>query len=246
MLLGKEKIPLYCQLAEVIINEIETKGLEENDRLPAEREYCEKYKLSRATVRQAIDYLEKKGYIYKIQGSGTFVSSRRLKQKLLKFYSFTEEMKKQGKIPESKILSFKTIEADDKISKELNLSKKEKVFELVRIRLADGEKVMYEKTYLPYKKFLNLSKKDLLTSPLYDILQSRYRLTFTKAIERFSVGVSDTHVSDMLSISCGTPIINLQRWTYTGIEIIEYTISSVRGDKFEFEVELDKEQNNRL
>lgn len=246
MLLGKEKIPLYCQLAEVIINEIETKGLEENDRLPAEREYCEKYKLSRATVRQAIDYLEKKGYIYKIQGSGTFVSSRRLKQKLLKFYSFTEEMKKQGKIPESKILSFKTIEADDKISKELNLSKKEKVFELVRIRLADGEKVMYEKTYLPYKKFLNLSKKDLLTSPLYDILQSRYRLTFTKAIERFSVGVSDTHVSDMLSISYGTPIINLQRWTYTGIEIIEYTISSVRGDKFEFEVELDKEQNNRL
>lgn len=246
MLLGKEKIPLYCQLAEVIINEIETKGLEENDRLPAEREYCEKYKLSRATVRQAIDYLEKKGYIYKIQGSGTFVSSRRLKQKLLKFYSFTEEMKKQGKIPESKILSFKTIEADDKISKELNLSKKEKVFELVRIRLADGEKVMYEKTYLPYKKFLDLSKKDLLTSPLYDILQSRYRLTFTKAIERFSVGVSDTHVSDMLSISCGTPIINLQRWTYTGIEIIEYTISSVRGDKFEFEVELDKEQNNRL
>ena len=246
MLLGKERIPLYCQLAEVIINEIETKGLEENDRLPAEREYCEKYKLSRATVRQAIDYLEKKGYIYKIQGSGTFVSSRRLKQKLLKFYSFTEEMKKQGKIPESKILSFKTIEADDKISKELNLSKKEKVFELVRIRLADGEKVMYEKTYLPYKQFLDLSKKDLLTSPLYDILQSRYRLTFTKAIERFSVGVSDTHVSDMLSISCGTPIINLQRWTYTGIEIIEYTISSVRGDKFEFEVELDKEQNNRL
>ena len=246
MLLGKERIPLYCQLAEVIINEIETKGLEENDRLPAEREYCEKYKLSRATVRQAIDYLEKKGYIYKIQGSGTFVSSRRLKQKLLKFYSFTEEMKKQGKIPESKILSFKTIEADDKISKELNLSKKEKIFELVRIRLADGEKVMYEKTYLPYKKFLDLSKKDLLTSPLYDILQSRYRLTFTKAIERFSVGVSDTHVSDMLSISCGTPIINLQRWTYTGIEIIEYTISSVRGDKFEFEVELDKEQNNRL
>lgn len=93
MLLGKEKIPLYCQLAEIIINEIESKGLKENDRLPAEREYSEKYKLSRATVRQAIDYLEKKGYIYKIQGSGTFVSSRRLKQKLLKFYSFTEEMK---------------------------------------------------------------------------------------------------------------------------------------------------------
>ncbi len=246
MLLGKERIPLYYQLAEIIINEIENKGLQENDRLPAERAYCEKYKLSRATVRQAIDYLEKKGYIYKIQGSGTFVSARRLKQKLLKFYSFTEEMKKQGKTPESKILSFKEVEAGEKISKELNLEKGDKVFELIRLRLADGEEIMYEKTYLPTKKFPNLSKKDLLISPLYDILQGRYKMIFTKATERFSVGISDKKVADMLSIVEGTPVIKLQRWTYIGIEIIEYTISSVRGDRFEFEVELEEEQNNRL
>ena len=246
MLLGKERIPLYYQLAEIIINEIENKGLQENDRLPAERAYCEKYKLSRATVRQAIDYLEKKGYIYKIQGSGTFVSARRLKQKLLKFYSFTEEMKKQGKTPESKILSFKEVEAGEKISKELNLEKGDKVFELIRLRLADGEEIMYEKTYLPTKKIPNLSKKDLLISPLYDILQGRYKMIFTKATERFSVGISDKKVADILSIVEGTPVIKLQRWTYTGIEIIEYTISSVRGDRFEFEVELEEEQSNRL
>ena len=197
-------------------------------------------------MRQAIDYLEKKGYIYKIQGSGTFVSSRRLKQKLLKFYSFTEEMKKQGKIPESKVLSFKEIEAGEKIAKELNLEKSEKVFELIRLRLADGEEIMYEKTYLPVKKFSSLTKKDLINTPLYDILQSRYKMIFTKAIERFSVEISDKKVADILSIAEKTPVIRLQRWTYTGIEIIEYTISSVRGDKFEFEVELQEEQDNRL
>lgn len=239
-MLGKEKTPLYFQLAEIITNEIDANGLQENDRLPAEREYCEKYKLSRATVRQAIDFLVKKGYIYKVQGSGTFVSSRRLKQKLLKFYSFTEEMKKQGKNPESKILSFKVIEADEKISKELNLVKKEKVFELIRLRLADNEKVMYERTYLPYNKFNTLTKKDLLISPLYDILQGRYGLTFTKATERFSVKTANAKVAEVLKVNVGTPIIKLQRWTSVGIEVIEYTVSSVAGDKFEFEVELNK------
>ena len=114
------------------------------------------------------------------------------------------------------------------------------------LRLADGEEIMYEKTYLPVKKFPNLSKKDLLISPLYDILQSRYKMIFTKAIERFSLEISDKKVADVLSIVEGTPVIKLQRWTYTGIEIIEYTISSVRGDRFEFEVELEEEQNNRL
>lgn len=240
MLLVNSKSPLYYQLAEIIIEEIKEKNLQENDKILTEREYCEKYNLSRATVRQAIAYLEKKGYIYKIQGCGTFVSSRTMKQKLLKFYSFTEEMKKQGKVPESKILSFKEIKADEKISKELKLNVDDKVFELIRLRIADGEAVMYEKTYLPAKKMPELSKKDLLKNPLYDILQSRYKLSFTKALERFSVLSADKKTADVLNISENSPLIKLQRWTYTGIEIVEYTVSSVRGDRFEFEVELEE------
>ena len=239
MILNKSKSPLYYQLAELIVEEIKNKNLKENDKILTEREYCEKYNLSRATVRQAIAYLEKKGYIYKIQGCGTFVSSRVLKQKLLKFYSFTEEMKKQGKIPESKIISFKEKEAGEKIGLELKIDKSEKVFELIRLRIADGEEMMYEKTYLPVKKFPSLSKKDLLESPLYDILQVRYGINFSKAVERFSVLSCEDDIAKILSIDIKSPVIKLQRWTYTGIERIEYTISFLRGDRFEFEVELE-------
>lgn len=239
-MLLQSKSPLYYQLAEIILNEIKDKNLKENDRILTEREYCEKYNISRATVRQAIAYLEKKGYIYKIQGCGTFVSSRVMKQKLLKFYSFTEEMKKQGKVPESKIMSFKEKEADEKISKELNINKSDKVFELVRLRIADSEAVMYEKTYLPAKKMLGLSKKDLMKNPLYDILQSRYNIVFTKALERFSVQSADKKTAEILLIPESSPLIKLQRWTYTGMEIVEYTVSSLRGDRFEFEVELEE------
>ncbi|WP_130892054.1 GntR family transcriptional regulator [Fusobacterium ulcerans] len=239
MLLNKSKSPLYYQLAEIIIEEIKTKNLKEDDKILTEREYCEKYNLSRATVRQGIAYLEKKGYLYKIQGCGTFVSSRVLKQKLLKFYSFTEEMKKQGKTPESKILSFKEKIAGEKIAQELNLDKEEKIFELVRLRLADEDIYMYEKTYLPVKKFLNFSKKDILNIPLYDVLQKKYNIIFSKATERFSVLSADKKISEALEIDEKSPIIKLQRWTYTGIEKIEYTVSFLRGDKFEFEVDLE-------
>ena len=236
----QSKSPLYYQLAEIIINDIKEKNLQENDRILTEREYCEKYNLSRSTVRQAIAYLEKKGYIYKVQGCGTFVSSRVMKQKLLKFYSFTEEAKKQGKTPSSKILSFKEKKADEKICKELNINKDDKVYELQRLRLADDEVVMYEKTYLLEKKMQGLSKNILLENPLYDILQNRYNISFTKAIERFSVLLADENIAEILTIPQGSPIIRLQRWTYAGMEIIEYTVSLVRGDRFEFEVELEE------
>lgn len=236
----QSKSPLYYQLAEIIINDIKEKNLQENDRILTEREYCEKYNLSRSTVRQAIAYLEKKGYIYKVQGCGTFVSSRVMKQKLLKFYSFTEEAKKQGKVPSSKILSFKEKKADEKICKELNINRDDKVYELQRLRLADDEVVMYEKTYLLEKKMQGLSKNILLEKPLYDILQNRYNISFTKATERFSVLLADEKIAEILTISQGSPIIRLQRWTYAGMEIIEYTVSLVRGDRFEFEVELEE------
>lgn len=236
----QSKSPLYYQLAEIIINDIKEKNLQENDRILTEREYCEKYNLSRSTVRQAIAYLEKKGYIYKVQGCGTFVSSRVMKQKLLKFYSFTEEAKKQGKTPSSKILSFKEKKADEKICKELNINRDDKVYELQRLRLADDEVVMYEKTYLLEKKMQGLSKNILLENPLYDILQNRYNISFTKATERFSVLLADEKIAEILTIPQGSPIIRLQRWTYAGMEIIEYTISLVRGDRFEFEVELEE------
>lgn len=81
----------------MILNDIEEGKLKEHDKLLSEREYCDLYDISRATVRQAILELEKNGYIYKQQGKGTFVSPQAFKQDLLKFYSFTDEMKKLGK-----------------------------------------------------------------------------------------------------------------------------------------------------
>jgi GntR family transcriptional regulator len=111
---------------------------------------------------------------------------------------------------------------------------------LQRLRLADDEVVMYEKTYLLEKKMQGLSKNILLENPLYDILQNRYNISFTKATERFSVLLADEKIAEILTIPQGSPIIRLQRWTYAGMEIIEYTVSLVRGDRFEFEVELEE------
>lgn len=217
MVLKNSKSPLYYQLAEIILSEIESKNLKENDKLLTEREYAKKYELSRATVRQALAYLEEKGYVYKIQGCGTFVSSKVIQQKLLKVYSFTEEMKKLGKIPESKILSLKKIVGDEKVAKELNLNSSDEIFELERLRIADREIIMYERTYMPVKKMPNLSKKELLISPLYDIIQSRYKINFNKVFERFSVLKADESVASILQVNRNSPLIKLQRWTYLSL-----------------------------
>lgn len=71
-------LPLYYQLKQIIIEMIEAKKLGENERIPTEKALCEKYGISRATVRQALTELENEEYIYKIQGKGTFVAAKNM------------------------------------------------------------------------------------------------------------------------------------------------------------------------
>lgn len=113
----KSCIPLYYQLMNIILEKIELGVLQEHDKLPSERELCEKYDISRSTVRQTLQELQNNGYVYREHGKGTFVSSQAVKQDLLKFYSFTEEMKKIGKVPKSNVIDFHIIKATENLAK---------------------------------------------------------------------------------------------------------------------------------
>ena len=70
------KTPLYLQLVNILVEKIE-KNMEEHEQILSEREICDIYDVSRTTVRQALDQLEKEGYIYKVHGKGTFLSPKR-------------------------------------------------------------------------------------------------------------------------------------------------------------------------
>lgn len=84
MLDSKNKVPLYFQLVNNLLDQIDT-DMGPNEKLPTEKEICELYSVSRTTVRLAMSELEKRGYIYRIQGKGSFVSA--MKKKLSKLFS---------------------------------------------------------------------------------------------------------------------------------------------------------------
>src|SRR5262249_23585341 len=146
----------------------------------SELELCEKFNVSRTTTRKAMQILEKEGLITIIHGKGTFVSSSIFNQSLIRFYSFTDEMKKIGKVPSSVVLSFDTIKADDQIYKKMNICSEELVYKLVRVRLADDEPILFETTYLPVSRFPGLKKEQFEARPMYEIFQQDYRVTLDR------------------------------------------------------------------
>lgn len=234
------RIPLYYQLMDIIIEMIEDGNLGEDDQLPSERELCETYGVSRSTVRQAIQELEKEGYIYRVHGRGTFVSPEKFKQALLEFYSFTEEMKKIGKKPSSKVLDFKIGKCDEQIARIMKLDVGEDIYIFTRLRLANKEPMMVETSYIPYKRFPGISKEQLEKHPMYHIFTKKHNADFTCAEEVFQTVLTREEEAKVLNYTPGQPSMLIERYTYENGDLIEYTKGIARGDRFKYAVVLKK------
>jgi DNA-binding LacI/PurR family transcriptional regulator len=68
--------PKYVGLARDLAREIARKPMEVGDRLGTEQEIGDRFGLSRVTVRQALDVLEKGGYVLRQRARGTFVARK--------------------------------------------------------------------------------------------------------------------------------------------------------------------------
>ncbi|MEN4334053.1 GntR family transcriptional regulator [Streptococcus pyogenes] len=149
--------PLYLQIVDDLEVKIK-KSMTENDKLLSERELSDLYGVSRITIRLALKELELRDLIYKKQGKGTYVSGiKEPVTDLSSTYSFTEQMKKMGKMPKTEILSFEQYQVTPYLSGLLELDPDTEVFELERLRIADDMPLMFERSYIPAQPFQGLS-----------------------------------------------------------------------------------------
>lgn len=232
--------PLYQQLFDLMRSEIEDR-LDEGDQLESEREICAKYQVSRTTVRQALEKLENEGYIEKIHGKGNFVAHRLISQDLARFYSFSEEMRKLGKVPSSRLTSFEIVEAEENLSHSLGIAEHELAFKLIRVRFADDTPMMYESTFLPFERFEGLKPESLSTRSLYDVLREDFAVHISNGEEVLRPILINRVESMYLDVPVGSPGLKITRTTREGGRVIEYTRSIARGDKFQYRVYLENE-----
>ena len=75
------QLPRYQQIVEDLLDRIERGDLAPGDRFPSERALSEEFEVNRRTLRNSLDVLERRGLVERRQGSGTFVTSPRFREK---------------------------------------------------------------------------------------------------------------------------------------------------------------------
>lgn len=232
-----KKQPLYGQLFNVLRDKINN-DMSPGDLLPSERQLSERYGLSRTTVRLALEGLENRGLIYRRHGKGTFVADEGHSTTDLSLcYSFTDEMRKLGRVPSTLILGFTEEEANKAVSAALGLHLGTHVYNLHRLRLADGIPMLVGHTYLPMQPFPGFSQEIASERPLYDILEHEYHQQIATAEEEIRAGTVCPSEAEQLGIPTGAPMLEITRVTCNVIgDVIEYTQSVARADKFKYHV----------
>jgi GntR family transcriptional regulator len=96
-------LPVYVQISEVLIREIAAGRLMDGARLPPERDLAQQHFTTVRTLRKALDLLEKKGLLDRIQGSGNYVRTGAVVESI--YSMFRLELRGGGGLPTARVLS---------------------------------------------------------------------------------------------------------------------------------------------
>ena len=164
--------PVYIQIHNQLRENIENGHWKVGQKIPAERELAAEFGVSRMTLRQAIQTLVDEGVLERRVGSGTFVASRKVQDKMAGVTSFTELMIAAGKKPSSKTISYHLTTPSQSEIERLKLEPDERVLRMERIRYGNEIPICYEVATVPAKLVENFSKTEI-TSSFYRTLEKR-------------------------------------------------------------------------
>ncbi|WML45960.1 GntR family transcriptional regulator [Neobacillus sp. PS3-40] len=240
MIKKNSPIPIYYQLEELIKELIEKGELKPGDSIPAEREYAEKYQISRMTVRQAFTQLVNDGYLHRIQGKGTFVADRKIEQPLQGLTSFTEDMKARGLKPGNQLIHFEIIPATSQIATQLAIQEYGPVYEIKRIRLADDVPMALETNYISANLIKGLTEQ-IVNQSLYAHIEGQLGLLIDHASQVIESSIANQIEAQYLKIKKGTPVMLIQRNTYLQDGTpVEFVKSAYRADRYKFMIQMKR------
>lgn len=234
-------IPYYQQLADLLRREIsERETRDQVYQLPSENELAERHGITRATVRHALDVLERDGWIFREKGVGSFAAIRRVEHELTQLVSTTEDMRRRGWSLATQVVSLEQTPGVPYVAHSLELPERAIVYELCRLRLVDGEPLSLQTAYLPVGLCPNLEENDL-TGSLYHLLETRYELRLWTGKEILRARCATPYEADLLRIKEDMPVMYMERTTYAANGVaVEYLEAVWRGDRYDFKVTLSR------
>ncbi len=211
-------LPIYYQIKQNIKTRILNKEFNPGDKIPSENQLAEQFKVTRLTVRQAIQLLTQEGLLASRRGNGTFVTDN---ENLIKSHSyesagFIDENFYHVQKPETKTVEINMVTAPEFVKEKLKLGKNDRtVVQLKRVRHLKSNSFNFIINYLPLEIGSQIIEEKLYNRSLLEILENDVGIDFTEAFQTIKASFAEQEVADKLNIPSGSPMLSVLRTMYT-------------------------------
>ena len=233
-------VPRYYEIEQALRARIAE--LKPDEPLPSDAMLCEEFGVSRMTARNAVQRLVQEGIVYRVPGRGTFVADPPVHRQAGNLLSFTEEMRRRGRVPSSKVLAREVREPGPSEASWLQLTPGDSVIVLRRLRLADDEPVAIEEAVFPAATLGDLlDTADLEQRSLHDTLVHSGHIP-TQGRARLGAESARPEDALLLGVPAGSALLVEKRVIHDQdgrpLELCE---SRYAGDRYGLDVQFDVE-----
>lgn len=230
-------VPRYVQIERALRERIGE--LVPGDSLPSDAELCAEFGVSRMTARNSMTHLVQERLVERVPGRGTFVARPPTHRQAGNLLSFSNEMRRRGRVPSSRVIARGLRPASDVEVTELWLRRGVDVAFVRRVRLADGEPIALETSVLPGTCASILMSADLERDSLHAVLVSARRLP-TRGRGVLDAEPATDDDAELLGLAPGSALLVERRLIFDQHNRpLERTESRYAGDRYALDLEFD-------
>jgi GntR family transcriptional regulator len=230
----------------LFIKERITSGvLQPGHRLPSEPRLAESHRLSRVTVRRALDGLAQDGLIVRKPGAGTFVRAAMPGPApgpaiVADLSNMLAQLAAMGRATRVKLLTFDYCTPPPAVAQALKLKADERAQHAVRIRSLDRTPFSILTTYVPEAIGVTYTEKDLRSTPLLELIE-RSGVVASTASQTISATLAGPDAASALGVEIGSALLSLKRVVLDGNgRGIEHLTALYRPDIHAFRMEMTR------
>jgi GntR family transcriptional regulator len=233
------EVPHYREIEQAL--RLRIASLQPGARLPSDNELCAEFRVSRMTARSAMQRLVDDGLISREPGRGSFVAQPPTHRHANRLMTFTQEMRRGGRRPSSRVLGRVIRPATLDEASDLGIGVSQPVVHVRRLRLGDGEPIAIESSVLVRACADVVVAADLAEGSLHEALRVS-GIEPKRGAATISAAAATSEDAALLDVRPGSPLLVERRViTDSTGRRIEATETRYRADRYALAVRFDVE-----
>jgi GntR family transcriptional regulator, histidine utilization repressor len=217
---AQPKTPIYQSIKDHVLGKIQDGSWLEGSAIPPEQSLAKAFDVSRMTVNRALNELSNEGVLYRVQGSGTFVSERKYQAMLLQIKNIADEVSARGHVHRSDLQLLERCFADEFLAAQFNVSLKYPLFHSVVVHFENEFAIQVEDRYVN-----PVIAPEYMTHDFQSHTPNEYLMQVAplQAVHfTIEACMPPAHISKMLNCTDSEPCLVLKRQTYSQSHTASY------------------------